>query len=130
MLNPLVCQNLASQVADDLVNIDNHAPLFIGCEVQGFDMGVNHAPLARPILAHAIMAVYIPAFHAIRPNHTGCIPAKAASMSRVLNAIYNFLRRSRFASIVISFLSGLLYVFSRDEIYLVPTNMSHPEFSQ
>jgi hypothetical protein len=67
MLDHLIRYDISGPVVDDLMDIDNDAPTRIGAETSRFDMGINEAPLAGPVLAHSAMAMYTPTFHPIRP---------------------------------------------------------------
>src|SRR5438552_10105328 len=56
-----------THVANYLVNIYDDAAIFFGSELQRSDIGIKHAPLARPVGANAIATVYPTALHAVRP---------------------------------------------------------------
>jgi hypothetical protein len=86
VLHPPVQERTAVLVEHALVNFNQDTPVWLGTEGLGFDNGVDEVPLARPIRADAIVAIDVPALHAVGPLHVRCIIESTASMSRALNA--------------------------------------------
>src|SRR5215469_6130453 len=64
-------QDLAREVANYLVNSDNNPAGRVGSERLWFDVRVDHAPLASPVGADAVVPVDRAAFHAVRPHDVG-----------------------------------------------------------
>ena len=50
VLDHLVRQNVPVRVADDLMDVDHSSPDRIGLEAQRLDVGIDHSPLARPVV--------------------------------------------------------------------------------
>ena len=71
VLHHSIQQKLAGSVMRHLVNSDDDSAGRIDGESPGLDMGINHAPLARPVGANAVMTVNSAAFHPIRPGYIG-----------------------------------------------------------
>src|SRR5712675_286267 len=51
------------------MNVDDDAPEVILADMNGVDLGIDHAPLPRPVRTNALMAIDAPSFHAVRPIH-------------------------------------------------------------
>ena len=71
MQDHLIRQDLAGQVADELMHVDDDPTGFIGAEAPRFDMGVDRGPLAAPVLTDRRVAMDAPALHPVRPVHIG-----------------------------------------------------------
>jgi hypothetical protein len=69
MLDHLIRYDRAGPIADDLVDIDDETTTLVGPEASGLDVGINHTPLARPVVAHTVATVDPPALHPVRPVH-------------------------------------------------------------
>ena len=71
VLDHAIKQQLAGRISHDLMDSDDNAPC--GIRFKGFrlDVWIDHAPLPRPIGAHAFMAMNHSAFHSVGPNDIG-----------------------------------------------------------
>jgi hypothetical protein len=86
MLHDLIHKDRSGQVADHLVNIDNRIASFIVLDVYWFDVGIQHTPLASPIVAHLVIPMNPATLHSIGQSTLGIINEITRSMSRLLNA--------------------------------------------
>ena len=66
--NHFVRQQVATEVAHDLVNFDNDLPFVAGQELNGFNAWIDHRPLTCRITAHFIPPVNVAALHSICPD--------------------------------------------------------------
>ena len=64
----LIQQEIAVEIAYYLVDLDDNFILRTFGESDRFDVGIDHSPLASPVTAHRIPAVYMASLHSIRPH--------------------------------------------------------------
>src|SRR5688500_10182227 len=64
-----VVEDVALQIAHDLVYVDCRQAAWAFAEAHRFDMRIDHAPLAKPIGPHRFVPDFARAFHAVRPIH-------------------------------------------------------------
>src|SRR5215203_779186 len=67
MLNYLIHHDVPVPVTDDLTNVYHCSPVLVSFEAQRFDVWIDQAPLARPVVANATVAVDTATLHPIRP---------------------------------------------------------------
>ncbi len=71
MLDGLIEDDFAVQVADELMNVRDNSAIRLSFEAQRLDDRVDQIPLARPVFADTLMAADSAAFHAVGPIHIG-----------------------------------------------------------
>jgi hypothetical protein len=67
MLDQLVGYERPRVIADDLMDIDDDTLGPVLSDAHGFDVRIDHRPLARPVRTNRDPTVHSPAFHAIGP---------------------------------------------------------------
>src|SRR5687768_3887522 len=67
--NGAVVEDVALKVAHDLLYVDCGPSAWAFAEAHGFDMRIDHGPLARPVSPHRFVPDFARAFHAVRPIH-------------------------------------------------------------
>jgi len=75
MFDHAINENLPRQIANNLMDSDRNPAIAFLLECFRIHVGIDHAPLARPILTNTIMAMHGAAFHSIGPMNVrshGC----------------------------------------------------------
>src|SRR5215210_7368502 len=67
MLDYLIHHDVSVPVTDDLTNVYHRSSVLVGFKAQRFDVWIDQAPLARPVVANATVAVDTSTLHPIRP---------------------------------------------------------------
>ena len=76
MADELVDQKFALAIMNHLVNIYHPSASLIMIYVKRLDMRIEHGPLPRPIIAHALVSMDEAALHSVRPDHIGVHPGQ------------------------------------------------------
>lgn len=71
MLNHAVSQHMATQITNDLVDVNNNSAVCICAETLRFHARIDLLPLPLPILPHGFCAMDSAAFDAIGPVDIG-----------------------------------------------------------
>ena len=67
VMDDLVDEEIAVAVADHLVYLDVCPACLVNVDADGFDVWIQHVPLAKPVFAHIFAPLNSPAFHAVGP---------------------------------------------------------------
>jgi hypothetical protein len=69
MADCFVREEIAVQIAHNLMNFHNDLTIGTFGEPNRVDMRIDHSPLPAPVAAHSRATVDMTTFHAIRPNY-------------------------------------------------------------
>lgn len=67
----LVHQDVAREVADNLMNLHDRAPLPVGRKPDRLDVEIDHRPLPLPVTADGLAAMLMAALHPVCPFDIG-----------------------------------------------------------
>jgi len=67
VMDCLVDEEISRHIADHLMDLDVCLAGFVLVDADGFDVGIQHVPLASPVLPHILASVDSSAFHAVGP---------------------------------------------------------------
>lgn len=69
MVDNLIDQKFAFAIMHHLVHFHNPSASLIGAYLHRLHVWIKQCPLARPVVAHALMPVDEAALHSVRPDH-------------------------------------------------------------
>src|SRR5215510_2894596 len=64
-----VRQKLAAKIAHGLADLDGDLAVGTDREIRRVEMGIDHSPLAHPVLAHAVAPPHMATILAVGPHH-------------------------------------------------------------
>lgn len=88
MIDVIIGQDRASQIADDLMHLDQNVHILLRVKRHRLDARADLTPLLCPVCAHSLLACAKPPLKARGQATSGVMVARAASISRALKAAY------------------------------------------
>jgi hypothetical protein len=67
VLHPLIDEEFAAEIANDLMDVNGGAAIGFGGEIGGFDVRVEDRPLASPVVANLCVTAGATVFHQVGP---------------------------------------------------------------
>ena len=113
----LILQWPAFEIADGLLDLPDNRPVRNLVEAHGLDMRTDDGPLACPVLANGLAAVYVAAVHSVGPSDVASQRRKAALFQGNRDALNGFTgeKATQLVALLIRLITNLDRAVSAEE---------------